>query len=238
MADIRLADAFRTPEAKRRFNRRIFTTIAPRYDLITRVLSYGQDRRWKRRALASAGIRPGHRVLDLAAGTGDLALGAAAQGGRVTAIDLTMGMLEAGRARDASRVVRWVAGDMTALPCRDGVADVVTAGYGLRNVPHLDAAIAEIWRVLARGGRFVSLDFERPASAWQRRAYLGYLSVVGTLLGWALHRDSETYRYIAASLSRYPGAAAVSEMLSRQGFRHVEHQPLLGGLMALHLGVK
>ncbi|MCL4812695.1 MAG: ubiquinone/menaquinone biosynthesis methyltransferase [Vicinamibacteraceae bacterium] len=238
MPDIRLADAFQTPEAKRRFNRRIFTTIAPRYDLITRVLSYGQDRRWKARALAAVHIAAGERVLDLAAGTGDFALAAAARGARVTAVDLTMGMLEKGRSRDAARRVGWVAGDMTALPCRDETADVVTSGYGLRNVPHLEAAIAEIWRVLRHGGRFVSLDFERPAPAWKRRAYLGYLWTAGGALGWLLHRDADTYRYIAASLARYPGAAAVSALLEARGFRRVEHQPLLGGLMALHVGVK
>jgi demethylmenaquinone methyltransferase/2-methoxy-6-polyprenyl-1,4-benzoquinol methylase len=110
----------------------------------------------------------------------------------------------------------------------------VTTGYGLRNVVDLPLAIDEIRRVLRPGGRFVSLDFNRPHPAWIRRAYLGYLTLVGGILGWALHGDPDTYRYIPASIRRYPGAGAVAAMLEARGFRSTRYHPVLGGLMAIH----
>jgi demethylmenaquinone methyltransferase/2-methoxy-6-polyprenyl-1,4-benzoquinol methylase len=125
-------------------------------------------------------------------------------------------------------------GDMLALPFPAASFDIVTTGYGLRNVPDLPQAIEEIRRVLAPGGRVVSLDFNRPVSAWIRSAYLAYLTVVGAALGWILHRDPDTYRYIPASIRHYPGAAAVARMFEDRGFSGVRHYRVLGGLMAIH----
>jgi demethylmenaquinone methyltransferase/2-methoxy-6-polyprenyl-1,4-benzoquinol methylase len=113
--------------------------------------------------------------------------------------------------------------------------DVVTTGYGLRNVPDLDRAIAGIARVLRPGGRFLSLDFERPEHAGWRRAYLAYLTVVGATAGTLLHGDPDTYRYIPASLARYPGAAAVAERLRAHGFASADVVPKMGGFMAIHV---
>lgn len=230
-----LERAFESEEAKRTYNRRLFAVIAPRYDLATRLLSYGQDQRWKRRLVRLAGPRPGERALDLACGTGDIALALAAAGARVTGLDLTRAMLLRARRRDAAGCIVWVAGDMQRLPFGAGQFDLVTAGYGLRNVPGLDEALAEIRRVLGPGGRFVALDFDRPGRRWLDVAYRAYLSVVGTALGVALHGDPDVYRYISASLGRYPGAAAVAGRLRRAGFDEVSWEPLLGGLMALHV---
>jgi demethylmenaquinone methyltransferase/2-methoxy-6-polyprenyl-1,4-benzoquinol methylase len=123
---------------------------------------------------------------------------------------------------------------MLALPFADRSFDLVTTGYGLRNVPNLPEAIDEIARVLTPGGVALSLDFNRPANGIVRRAYLLYLSVVGSVLGSMLHGDPDTYRYIAASIRRYPGAEAVGRMMAARGFKDVRCLPLLGGLMAIH----
>lgn len=228
-----LGTAFDSPERKRAHNRELFATIADRYDLITAVLSYGQDARWKRRLVDLAAVTKGERALDLACGTGDIALAVAARGARVTGLDLTPRMLQL--AAGKSRAAAFLAGDMTHLPFRPQSFDLVTTGYGLRNVPDLATAIDEIARVLRPGGRLLSLDFNRPRTAAIRAAYLAYLTVTGSALGWLLHRDPDTYRYIPESIRRYPGAAGVAELLRSRGFGNVRIIPLLFGLMTLHL---
>jgi demethylmenaquinone methyltransferase/2-methoxy-6-polyprenyl-1,4-benzoquinol methylase len=139
--------------------------------------------------------------------------------------------------RPASARVAFVTGDMMALPFPDGTFDLVTTGYGIRNVPSIEPAIAEIRRVLRPGGVLLSLDFDRPANPLVRTVYLGYLTVVGSALGWVLHRDPDTYRYIPESIRRYPGAAGVAAMLGRAGFSDNQVVPLLGGLMAINIAV-
>lgn len=235
---MRLRDAFQSPEAKRRYNRRMFHLIADRYDLITVILSYGMDRRWKRWVVRLAAVERGERAVDLACGTGDIGQLLTRAGARVIGVDLTFRMLQIARLRDVGGKLRLVAGDMTALPLSDGYADVVTAGYGLRNVPALDEALAEIVRVLRPGGRFVSLDFNRPRSGLLRAAYLAYLTVVGSALGLILHGDPDTYRYIPESLRRYPEAATVVDTMRSAGFSEAAWLPVLGGLMAIHVARK
>jgi demethylmenaquinone methyltransferase/2-methoxy-6-polyprenyl-1,4-benzoquinol methylase len=227
-----LDDAFSSSETKRRYVRRLFATIADRYDLITRVLSYGQDARWKARLVTLANVRSGERALDLACGTGDIAFAVAAAGARTIGLDITHRMLQL--ASGKSRTAGFVTGDMINLPFAAASFDLVTTGYGLRNVPDLDAAIDEIARVLRPGGRLLSLDFNRPESAIVRAAYLAYLTTVGAALGWVLHRDPDTYRYIPASIRRYPGAHGIAARLAARGFTAVRVVPLLFGLMTLH----
>jgi ubiquinone/menaquinone biosynthesis methyltransferase len=240
----RLSDALSAPDRKARYVARLFATIADRYDLITRLLSYGRDQHWKRRLIATAAIAPGERVLDLACGTGDLAFAAAARGGRVIGLDLTPRMVQLARARipdaghDAPAAATFTVGDMMSLPVGDASIDVITTGYGLRNVPVLNEAIREMHRVLVPGGRMLSLDFNRPSSAPLRAAYLAYLTVVGSTVGWALHGDPDTYRYIPESIKRYPGAEAVVQRLRDAGFREARWEPVLGGLMAIHVAIK
>ena len=233
-----LEDAFSTPDSKRRYVRRLFATIADRYDLITRVLSFGRDRHWKKRLIDLAAIAPGARVLDLACGTGDIALAAADRGARVVGLDITPRMIVLARAKAANGRTAWVVGDMTALPVVSGSVDVVTVGYGLRNVPDLSRAIAEIHRALSNTGVLCSLDFDRPEHRLVRGVYLAFLTAFGSTLGWILHRDPDTYRYIPASIRRYPGAAAVAQMLRTTGFEDVRHVRVLGGLMAIHVARK
>jgi ubiquinone/menaquinone biosynthesis methyltransferase len=224
-----------TPDGKRRYVRQLFATIADRYDFITRFLSYGQDRRWKRRLIGLAALRSSDRVLDLACGTGDLVFAAAPRVTRAVGLDVTLRMVQLARLKRGSPGASFVTGDMLALPFENATFDVVTTGYGLRNVPDLDQALVEICRVLAPGGRLLSLDFNRPANAIVRSAYLGYLTVVGSTLGLALHGDPNTYRYIPESIRNYPGASAVGRMMVRHGFTNVRVLPLLGGLMAIHV---
>jgi demethylmenaquinone methyltransferase/2-methoxy-6-polyprenyl-1,4-benzoquinol methylase len=235
-----LRSTIATPEGKRRYVRRLFATIADRYDLITGLLSYGQDRRWKRRLMALAAVGRDDDVLDLACGTGDLLCAAAPSARRAVGLDLTLRMLQLAQQRRASYELpatnyQLVQGDMLALPFPAGSFSLVTTGYGLRNVPSLPQAIAEIHRVLRPGGRMLSLDFNRPSNAVVRAVYLGYLSVVGSLLGVVLHRDPDTYRYIPESIRHYPGAAGVGRLLEAAGFRDVRVVSVLGGLMAIHV---
>ena len=233
-----LTAAFDSPDAKRRHVRRLFATIADRYDLVTRVLSYGQDARWKDRLARAVAPQAGERALDLACGTGDIAFRLAGLGARVCGLDITPRMLQLARGKTTAPACTWTTGDMSALPFADGTFDIVTTGYGLRNVPDLDAAVAEITRVLRPGGRFASLDFNRPESLAIRAAYLGYLELVGGTLGWALHGEPEAYRYIPASIRRYPGAHRVAARLTEAGLCEVSVFRLLGGLMSLHVGTR
>ena len=237
-----LRDAFASPLAKQRYVRRLFSTIADRYDLITVLLSFGLDHRWKRRVLALASPAPAARALDLACGTGDIAFLLSQRDASVVGLDVTHRMLQIARSKRArgegARHPGFVQGDMMALPFADGAFDVVTTGYGLRNVPELAPALREICRVLRPGGRLVSLDFNQPAQPLVRSIYLAYLTLAGGALGWILHRDPDTYRYIPASIRRYPGAPGVVAMLRDAGFTAARWQPVLGGLMALHVAAK
>jgi ubiquinone/menaquinone biosynthesis methyltransferase len=227
-----LRSTISTPEGKRRYVRQLFATIADRYDFITGFLSYGQDRRWKRRLIRLAGLQPSDRVLDLACGTGDILFEAAPHVAQSVGLDLTHRMLVLARRR---QVLPCVTGDMLDLPFPAGAFTVVTTGYGLRNVPDLDRALREIRRVLAPGGQLLSLDFNRPALAPVRIVYHGYLTLVGSALGLALHGDPDTYRYIPESIRNYPGAPAVARMMEQHGFEQVRVLPVLGGLMAIHV---
>lgn len=231
-----LRQALSTPEGKSRFVRSLFATIADRYDFITVALSYGQDRGWKRRLVALAQPVAGRRALDLATGTGDIAYALASSGARVVGLDITHRMIELaiGKTRERTGSCTFLVGDMLALPFPDRSFDLVTTGYGLRNVPTLTTAVDEIARVLTPGGLALSLDFNRPANGVVRRAYLLYLTVLGGVLGWILHGDPDTYRYIPASIRRYPGAEAVCRLMETRGFTDVQYLPVLAGLMAIH----
>lgn len=230
-----LHETVSSPEAKRRYVRRLFATIADRYDLITVFLSYGRDRAWKQRLVRMADARAGMQVLDLATGTGDIAYRLHDAGGRVVGLDVTARMIEIARAkRPSANRPAFIVGDMTALPFAGSRFDVVTTGYGLRNVPDLAAALDEIARVLKPGGQLLSLDFDRPSNTFVRSVYLAYLSMVGGALGWVLHRDPDTYRYIPASIRAYPGSAGVASLMREHGFAHASHHKVLGGLMAIH----
>lgn len=228
-----------TPEGKRNYVRGLFGRIAGRYDLTNDVMSAGLHRRWKRLVLRLADVGPDDVVLDLAAGTGDLALRLAERrpgGGLLLAADLTIEMMRKGCSRPGAERVSWLAGDAMALPLADASVDRVVVSYGLRNFPGLDHSIGEIRRVLRPGGRFVALDFGRAEPAWLNRAYVKYLEVSTAAAGWLLHRDVESYRYIPESLREYPAQQGVTESMQRHGFVHCGAVDLVFGTMAVNFG--
>jgi demethylmenaquinone methyltransferase/2-methoxy-6-polyprenyl-1,4-benzoquinol methylase len=256
---LQLRRTISTPDGKRRYVRQLFATIADRYDFITRFLSYGQDRRWKRRLIQLARLQPSDRVLDLACGTGDIVFAAAPHVERAVGLDVTFRMLQLAMHRNVDlppsggshgfsssaatghhvasafrRKAVFVTGDMLALPFPDRSFTVVTIGYGLRNVPDLQRSLLEIRRVLEPNGRMLSLDFNRPSNPLVRSAYLLYLTTVGSVLGYVLHRDPNTYRYIPESIRTYPGAEGVARMMEHAGFTNVRVVRVLGGFMAIH----
>ncbi len=222
--------------------RAMFSRIAWRYDLLNDLMSFGLHRRWKRRAvrLALAG-RPAvsARVLDLCCGSGDLGFLAEELGaGSVTGVDFTLPMLAVARRR-GSRTggrSRFVAGDALGLPFPDAAFDAVTVGYGLRNIADLPAALAEMRRVLAPGGRAVVLDFGRPDNRLTRALYGAYLRTAMPVMGLIFHGDADTYRYIPESLARYPGQRGVEVLMREAGFRDARYEERMLGTMGLNVG--
>jgi len=214
--------------------RDMFSTIAPRYDFITRAFSYGMDRRWKRLAVARAQLSPISRVLDLACGTGDLAklIHTYCPGARVVAADLTEPMLRLANIRHA------VCADAASLPFSDRSFDAIFVGYGLRNFPRLEYVLEEVHRVLKPGGVLVSLDFFLPGRVWMRRSYLTYLYLQGAFWGVILHGRARVYTYIPDSLRSFLSAEKYSSLLKTMGFVEVTARTFLLGGIALHWAKK
>jgi demethylmenaquinone methyltransferase/2-methoxy-6-polyprenyl-1,4-benzoquinol methylase len=215
----------------------MFSTVAPRYDFITRAFSYGMDGRWKRTGLDAARLPARPVVLDLAAGTGDFSLMVAERypGARAVALDLTERMLQLGRERG----VRYaVCGDAGRLPFADRTFDCVFVGYGLRNFPKLDVAVSEIERVTRPGGVLVSLDFFLPANAIIRGLYLAYLYAQGAFWGTVLHGRPRVYTYIPDSLRSFVSIDDFSGILRRTGYRTVNARRYVLGGIGLHRAEK
>ncbi len=249
------------PARKQAFVTPMFDVIAPRYDDFTRLFSFGMDARWKQRAIeaaesalsargpgAAADRGGGERLaVDLACGTGDLAVGVARRAGprhpglRVLGVDAAFEMVRQARHRlassdaDVAPMVHVAHGDMTAIALPDAAADVVTAGYAVRNAPDARLAIREAARVLRTGGTYVTLDFYRPALAPWRALFLAYLRVAGDVVGWTWHRSPVVYGYIARSIDQFVSWQAFSEELAANGFRVRSVTRWLGGGVALHV---
>ena len=217
--------------------REMFSTVAPRYDLITRLFSYGMDRRWKRLGVDRAGLPERPVVLDLACGTGDFSKLAAQcrPGAFACAVDLTPRMLRLARAGGVSDTV---CADAMCLPFRDASFDCVFIGYGLRNFPRLEAALEEIHRVSRPGGRLVTLDFYLPEHALLRALYLGCLWVQGAFWGLVLHGRARVYTYIPDSLRGFVSIAEISRLLRRSGYGRVDARPFVCGGIGLHWAAK
>lgn len=215
----------------------VFLHVAPRYDRLTRLLSWGQDKRWKS---AVIGLLPPDavraRILDLATGTAafpDL-LRRAGHQGTILGIDRSRAMLaRAGVKCAGMERVYFVRGDLNAIPVAAAAFDVILIGYGLRYIGDLGGAMAAAHRALRPGGVLISLDFGLPASMWYRRLCLSYLFVFGTLWGLLLHRKFDTYWHIVESLSAYPGQGALERALEEAGFARIAIAEQLGGISVL-----
>jgi demethylmenaquinone methyltransferase / 2-methoxy-6-polyprenyl-1,4-benzoquinol methylase len=209
--------------------RTMFDRIAPVYDRMNRLTTMGLDGGWRRLA-ADAVVRPGDVVLDACCGTGDLALAAKRAGGRVTAVDFSESMLE--RARPKSGSVEWVRADVTALPFPDGSFDAATIGFGIRNVPEIETAAAELARVLRPGGRLACLDLTRPRGPLAPFYALWFDRLI-PLLGKVIP-GGEAYTYLPASVRRFPGPDDLGGLFERAGLANVRWRLLAGGIVALH----
>jgi demethylmenaquinone methyltransferase / 2-methoxy-6-polyprenyl-1,4-benzoquinol methylase len=217
--------------------RAMFSQIAPRYDFITRVLSYGMDHRWKRLGVENAVLPEEAVVLDLAAGTGDfseLVLKRMPRA-RAVAVDLTEPMLRRARGRGLREAA---CADAGQLPFADETFDCVFVGYGLRNFPSLANALREIERVTRPGGMMVALDFFLPRNAALRRIYLGYLLVQGAFWGMVLHGRPRTYTYIPDSLRSFVTMREFSALLAKKGYERVDARSFIFGGIGLHWAVK
>ena len=213
--------------------RAMFDRISPVYDVMNHVMTAGLDRRWRRLA-AEAVVRPGDAVLDACCGTGDLALAAERAGGRVTGLDFSERMLD--RAREKSQTAEWVLGDATALPFTDASFDAATVGFGIRNVPDLEAGLAELARVLRPGGRLACLEITRPEGMLKpffRLWFDGLVPLAGKVLP-----GGRAYTYLPASVRRFPGPSDLAAAFGRAGFDGVGWKLMGGGIVALHVGTK
>ena len=212
--------------------RSMFDRISPVYDAMNRTMTLGLDQRW-RRATVRAVVRPGDRVLDACCGTGDLAMAAVDAGARVTGLDFSERMLE--RARRKSPEVDWVQGEALALPFADGSFDAATVGFGVRNLDDLERGLAELRRVLRRGGRLAILEITRPRGVLAPFYRLWFDGLV-PLLGKALPGGA-AYTYLPASVRRFPGPDDLAALLRGSGFDDVRWKTFAGGIVALHIGV-
>jgi demethylmenaquinone methyltransferase/2-methoxy-6-polyprenyl-1,4-benzoquinol methylase len=219
--------------------RAMFNRIAPRYDLLNRLMSGGLDRAWRSVAADVADLRPGGRALDLCTGTGDLALALAERvgpGGEVVGVDFAEAMLERARAKAAGRPVtaRFELADALALPFPDGSFDAATVAFGARNLDDLDAGLREMARVVRPGGRVVVLEITTPRRL--RPFYELWFDRVVPRLGALVARDRAAYTYLPASVRRFPPPAGLAARMAAAGLGEIRWRLFAGGIVALHHG--
>jgi demethylmenaquinone methyltransferase/2-methoxy-6-polyprenyl-1,4-benzoquinol methylase len=221
----------------------LFTRIAGRYDLINDLQSFGLHRYWKKKVIREANPRKGEKALDVCCGTGDIALSLAQRGVEVTGLDFSERMLEIARERqsrgggDFARM-QFVSGDAQNLPFPDETFDIVTIGYGLRNLTNWETGLREMQRVAKPGGRLVILEFGKPENRVWRAIYEAYLKIFSPALGLVLCGDSAAYSYILESLKHYPAQRILGEKMRELGLGNVRVINLLGGAMSINYGEK
>jgi demethylmenaquinone methyltransferase / 2-methoxy-6-polyprenyl-1,4-benzoquinol methylase len=224
--------------------RELFNRIARRYDLLNDLQSFGLHRLWKRRMIRLCGVGPGVAALDVCCGTGDIALALARRGAEVTGLDFSEEMLAVARRKASSpaakgmKSARFIQGDAQQLPFSNESFEVVTVGYGLRNLAELDAGLREMARVLKPGGRLLALDFGKPENRLWRGIYFGYLRCFVPLLGLLFCGSAGAYSYILESLKHYPAQEGVASRMRGLGLENVRVWNFLGGVMSIHRGEK
>ena len=219
--------------------KRLFDRIAPRYDLVNDLQSFGLHRLWKRRLVELAAVCPGERVLDVCCGTGDVALALAKQGATVTGVDFSAKMLDKARLRGKGRAgLRYVEADALSLPFSSESFDSVTIAYGLRNLPNFDAGLNELVRVLRPSGRLLILDFGKPKFTLWRRVYFAWLRWIIPWFGRVFCGDAAAYGYILESLKHYLDQEGVVEAMKSRNMVCIGVRNFLGGMMSIHSGKK
>jgi demethylmenaquinone methyltransferase/2-methoxy-6-polyprenyl-1,4-benzoquinol methylase len=243
--DIDMANEFYSPDEHRATKvNELFTRIAPRYDLINDIQSFGLHRRWKQRVIRLATVRPGERALDLCCGTGDLAFALAEAGARVTGLDFSEEMLRVAAAKSQRNLklpissVEFIRGDAQEIPFPEDTFDLITIGYGLRNLADLNAGLRDMLRVSKPGGRLVALEFGKPDNTLWRAIYFTYLKVCLPVFGKIFSGNSAAYGYILESLKHYPAQNGVADIMRTCGWRNVRITNLFGGVMSIHWAEK
>ena len=222
--------------------RGVFDSVAGKYDVMNDLMSGGLHRAWKAYTVMVANLKEGDRVLDIAGGTGDLALAFAKKvgnSGQVVHTDINEAMLSVGRDRLINKgvVLPTLVCDAEELPFEDGYFDLVSVAFGLRNMTHKDAALREMNRVLRPGGKLLVLEFSKVAQPLTK-AYDWYSFKILPALGKLVAGDAESYRYLAESIRMHPGQQELKAMMQQCGFGHVDYHNLTGGVCALHVGIK
>jgi demethylmenaquinone methyltransferase / 2-methoxy-6-polyprenyl-1,4-benzoquinol methylase len=222
--------------------RGVFDSVASKYDIMNDLMSMGLHRAWKAYTIAASGVREGHKVLDIAGGTGDLSLAFAkrvGERGMVVHTDINEAMLGTGRDRlvNAGVMLPTTLCDAEKLPFPTDTFDIVTVAFGLRNMTHKDAALKEMCRVLKPGGRLLVLEFSKVAKPLEK-AYDWYSFKLLPKIGKVVANDEDSYRYLAESIRMHPDQATLKAMMKDAGFGHVDVHNMTGGVVALHMGLK
>lgn len=223
----------------------VFHSVAAKYDIMNDFMSLGIHRLWKRHTIACSGARTGHKVLDLAGGTGDLTAkfsDLVGDSGQVVIGDINDSMLKVGREklRNLGKVgnIEYVQLNAEALPFPDNTFDIITIAFGLRNVTDKDKALASMYRVLKPGGRLLILEFSKPIHEPLSKVYDFYSFNILPTMGQLVASDAESYRYLAESIRMHPDQETLKQMMNNVGFEHTSYENLTGGIVALHKGFK
>lgn len=222
--------------------RGVFDSVANKYDVMNDLMSAGMHRLWKAYTIAASGAREGHKVLDIAGGTGDLSEAFAKRvgsAGMVVHTDINLAMLSTGRDRliNSGMALPTTLCDAEKLPFPDQTFDIVSVAFGLRNMTHKDLALKEMCRVLKPGGRLLVLEFSKVAKPLEK-AYDWYSFNILPKLGKLVANDEESYRYLAESIRMHPDQATLKAMMKEAGFGHVDVHNMTAGVVALHMGIK